>query len=196
MKERKRPSQLALLCMFGSLCVGCDRTSAPGSVMASGTVAASELASGATGSSDTEAANPTGASDSAPAAIQSTANRPLLISFDDLQPDRYPQPDAHNLPKEIDDLRGKRVRIRGYMLPALQQSHIGDFVLVRDNLQCCFGMNVNPFDCIMIRLDANQSIEYDIDPITVDGVFDLEEDTTSEFPIFYSIKSAKAWYAY
>jgi hypothetical protein len=129
------------------------------------------------------------ASDAATAAAEGTAsNRPVLISFDTLQPDRYPQPVSGQFPREIEDLRGKRVRMRGYMLPAFQQTGILEFVLVRDNLQCCFGSFANPFDSVLIHMD--QPIDYEIDPVTIEGEFDIE-DESSDSPVFYSIWSAK-----
>ena len=39
----------------------------------------------------------------------------------------------------VKKLTGKPIRIRGYILPSFQQAGIKQFVLVRDNMQCCFG---------------------------------------------------------
>ena len=39
----------------------------------------------------------------------------------------------------IEKLENTKVRIRGYILPSFQQSGLTQFVLVRDNMQCCFG---------------------------------------------------------
>jgi hypothetical protein len=44
------------------------------------------------------------------------------------------------LTKEIEAMDGQLIRIRGYMLPSFQQSGIKKFVLVRDNMECCFGV--------------------------------------------------------
>ncbi len=63
------------------------------------------------------------------------------ITFDtikfDIEPGDPFTPDM--LPEEIEKLFGKRVRIRGYIYPPFQQSGIKQFVLVRDNMECCFG---------------------------------------------------------
>src|SRR5205807_706348 len=43
------------------------------------------------------------------------------------------------LTESVKKLDGKPIRIRGYILPSFQQSGIKQFVLVRDNMECCFG---------------------------------------------------------
>ena len=39
----------------------------------------------------------------------------------------------------IEKLGSAKIRIRGYILPSFQQSGLTQFVLVRDNMECCFG---------------------------------------------------------
>src|SRR5687768_13874846 len=56
------------------------------------------------------------------------------------------------LTKKIEDLHGQQIRIRGYMLPSFQQKGITQFVLVRDNMECCFGPGAALYDCIMVEL--------------------------------------------
>src|SRR5476651_2718529 len=63
------------------------------------------------------------------------------VTFDDVKlelkkGDPY---DASLLTPAIKNLDGKQIRIRGYILPGFQQSGITNFVLVRDNMECCFG---------------------------------------------------------
>jgi hypothetical protein len=191
MNQRKRPLWLAvaLICLNldcgnrPTLSSSAERPGRPesrgGGIMAETSPTATAV-DGA-GASDAVATATT-------AARRPASNRPLLISFDTLQPDRYAQPVTGQFPRQIEDLRGKRVRIRGYMLPAFQQTGILEFVLVRDNMQCCFGAIVNPFDCVVIHMD--HAIDYEIDPVTVEGDFGIE-DESSDSPVFYSIWSAK-----
>lgn len=72
-------------------------------------------------------------------------------------------------------LEGKRIRIRGYILPSFQQSGITQFVLVRDNMQCCFGPGAALYDCIVVDMAPDKTTEFKVTPVTVDGTFSINE---------------------
>jgi len=72
-------------------------------------------------------------------------------------------------------LEGKRLRISGYILPSFQQSGITQFVLVRDNMQCCFGPGAALYDCIVVDMAPGKSTEFKVTPVTVDGTFSVNE---------------------
>jgi hypothetical protein len=78
------------------------------------------------------------------------------------------------LGKKVEDLSGQTIRIRGYMLPSFQQKGISQFVLVRDNMQCCFGPGAALCDCIMVDLKGTTTT-FTVKPIAVEGVFKIEE---------------------
>jgi len=48
-------------------------------------------------------------------------------------------------------------------------------VLVRDNLECCFGPGAALFDCIVVQMEAGRAISYTVRPVTVEGTFAVEE---------------------
>ena len=79
------------------------------------------------------------------------------------------------LTKEISALEGQLVRIRGYMLPSFQQSGIKKFVLVRDNMECCFGPGAALYDCVIIEMQGSSSASFSVRPIAVEGVFKVSE---------------------
>jgi hypothetical protein len=74
----------------------------------------------------------------------------------------------------IEKLNGVRVRIRGYMLPSFQQSGIKQFVLVRDNQECCFGPGAALFDCVIVDM-GEQSTNFSVRPVAVEGTFSIRE---------------------
>lgn len=77
------------------------------------------------------------------------------------------------LTKKIEDLNGRRIRIRGYILPSFQQKGIKQFVLVRDNMECCFGPGAALFDCIVVEMAKGKSASFTVRPVAVDGVFSV-----------------------
>jgi hypothetical protein len=79
------------------------------------------------------------------------------------------------LTPQIEELFGRTVRIRGYILPTFQQSGIRNFVLVRDNMECCFGPGAAIYDCIVVDMTAGQSVDYTTRPVAVEGVFGIKE---------------------
>jgi len=79
------------------------------------------------------------------------------------------------LTESINALAGKQMRIRGFILPPPQQRGIKQFVLVRDNQECCFGKGAALFDCILVDMTEGRTAEYTIRPVAVSGIFDIQE---------------------
>ncbi len=75
------------------------------------------------------------------------------------------------LTKKIEDLDGQRIRIRGYILPSFQQKGIKQFILVRDNMECCFGPGAALYDCIVVEMAKGKSTSFTVRPIAVEGTF-------------------------
>jgi len=98
------------------------------------------------------------------------------VTFDDIKFDmKKGDPFERSLlTKKVEDLSGQAIRIRGYMLPSFQQKGITQFVLVRDNMQCCFGPGAALCDCIMVDLKGT-STTFTVKPIAVEGTFKIEE---------------------
>jgi hypothetical protein len=79
------------------------------------------------------------------------------------------------LPRRVTALEQERVRIRGYILPSFQQAGLTQFVLVRDNQECCFGPGAALHDCVVVRMLPGRSTTFSIRPVAVAGRFRVEE---------------------
>jgi hypothetical protein len=75
----------------------------------------------------------------------------------------------------IEKLDGGRVRIRGYILPPFQQTGLTRFVLVRDNMACCFGPGAAIYDSMVVDLKPGMTIDYTVAPVAVVGTFNIRE---------------------
>jgi hypothetical protein len=109
--------------------------------------------------------------------LDRAGDRPFDRTFDDLRfemdvNDRFRR---EMLTETIEDLAGKHIRIRGYILPTAQQRGLKQFVLVRDNQECCFGQGAALFDCILVEMAAGKTAEFTIRPVAVAGTFDVRE---------------------
>ena len=103
--------------------------------------------------------------------------RLLNKTFDDIKFDIEPDApyDRSMLTDEIEELVGKRIRIRGWMYPTFQRSGITDFVLVRDNQECCFGPGAALYDCIVVNMVDGASADFSTRSIAVEGTFSIDE---------------------
>jgi hypothetical protein len=110
-------------------------------------------------------------------ARRAAARRRGEITFDDLKFDieKGGKFERKMLTTDIESLKKRTVRIRGYMFPTFQQEGIQEFVLVRDNQECCFGPGAAIFDCIRVKMDKGKSAKFSVRPITVKGKFEIEE---------------------
>jgi len=102
---------------------------------------------------------------------------PKDIKFDDiklaLKKDQAWDPAL--LTDGVKKLDGKQVRIRGYIFPTFRQTGIKEFVLMRDNMECCFGPGAALHDCIVVDMVGDATASYTVRPVTVTGEFAIRE---------------------
>jgi hypothetical protein len=94
-----------------------------------------------------------------------------LITFDDLKTemaaDSLFQPSL--LPEKVKKLDGRRVRIRGFIFPAIfQQKGIQSFPLIK-NTQCKFGPGGQAHHIILVDLVEGLTTSFTVRPIAVEG---------------------------
>jgi hypothetical protein len=116
----------------------------------------------------------------APAPPPRTTGRPTAprdISFDDIKLDlKKGDPFSRDLlPTRVTALETTPIRIRGYILPSFQQTGLTQFVLVRDNMECCFGPGALLHDCVVVRMKPGKTASFSIRPVAVTGTFRVEE---------------------
>lgn len=115
-------------------------------------------------------------------AADSAKTKPKEITFDtiklDLKKDQPFRPEL--LTDDVKKLDKVLVRLRGYILPGVLEKGIKQFVLVRDNMECCFGPGAALHDCVMVEMDEGRTVEFTTRPVTVEGVFSLHEIKTPD----------------
>jgi hypothetical protein len=168
------PISIAMLLVVGAIAwwAGCDvAPSSPGAVSSSDQSLdlSSEMAASAT-----KPKLPPGAKT---VALERAGDRPHDKTFDDIRFDIKPGDPFKRemLPDSIEAMTGKRLRIRGFILPTPQRRGITQFVLVRDNQECCFGPGAAIYDCILVEMQPGKTAEYSIRPVAVEGTFDVNE---------------------
>src|SRR6056297_2068831 len=103
------------------------------------------------------------------------------INFDDLQFDIEKDEafDQEKLNDRVKSLKGKTVKLRGYILPStlFRMSNIDQFVLVRDNQECCFGPRAALYDCVMVKMVGGNTTDFVTRPVTVEGTFKIDTES-------------------
>lgn len=128
-------------------------------------------------------------------AKRATARAKGDINFDDLKFDIEKDGDFKRsmLTKEIEELHKRTLRIRGYILPqsVFKSAGFDEFVLVRDNQECCFGPGAALYDCIMVRMEKGKTADFVTRPVAVKGRFEIKEfkypDSEKHYAIYQLI---------
>jgi hypothetical protein len=156
--------------------VGCDgATAAREPVRASAAPDTAESTAGVPEASHGASAAAPAANEPAPPSSDSGGY--VEATFDDVKfaMEKTEMFERSMLTDKVRSLFGKSIRIRGYMYPTLRKRGLTQFVLVRDNMECCFGPGAALYDCILVTMAPGKTAEYSIRPIAVEGGFRLEE---------------------
>jgi len=99
------------------------------------------------------------------------------ITFDTVKLNLKKDEPFHNdvLTPAVKKLDGSRVRIRGFILPPPQQTGLTRFVLVRDNMACCFGPGAAIYDSMIVQMPKGLTMDYTVQPVMVEGTFNIQE---------------------
>ncbi|MEM8944470.1 MAG: DUF4190 domain-containing protein [Planctomycetota bacterium] len=106
------------------------------------------------------------------------------LSFYDLRPDEIESKGNEIIPRDVKDLDGKEVFVKGYMRPGTHVSpgltpvrhNVSIFMLVRDSNECCFGdiSTVKYFDKMDVFLKPGLFTDYSSGMFRVAGKLRIE----------------------
>jgi hypothetical protein len=121
------------------------------------------------------------------------------ISFNSMKPDELEERGGVAVPPEIAAMDGKKVFIKGYIRPDSVTQRIGikEFLLVRDNNQCCFGTlsNVKYYDQMAVDMTGSRTVDFrDGGVYRMGGILKIEPQNVGRGPLA-PVFSLKADYA-
>ena len=100
------------------------------------------------------------------------------MSFDDLEfkIEKDQAFERTMLTPRIEELDGQPVVLRGFVLDSsvFQTSGIKQFMLVRDNQQCCFGPGAYLYHNVQVEMEEGKTAEFSIRPVQVSGIFSIK----------------------
>lgn len=102
------------------------------------------------------------------------------LTFDDLkfEMEKGAEFKPQMLTQANKDIDGKVWKLRGFILPSTLFSRTGikEFVLVRDNQECCFGPGAALYDCVMVSMAPGKTIDYVTRIVTVKGKLEIDTE--------------------
>ena len=126
-------------------------------------------------------------------------SKALRLTYDDidllkiLNMEPVPVDAVDHFPAWLNDLNGKRIRLRGFMYPTFVATGIKQFGLARDNGICCFVRDPKIYDMFEVYLGEAETTDYiDGKPFDVEGIFRIVPEA-DEFGLYqlYRIEDAK-----
>ena len=121
--------------------------------------------------------------------------QPLELNIKELGNFDYDQDKGGNIPKDVKQLSGSPVRLRGYMIPMDQADNITKFALVPDLFACCFGQPPQIQHMVVANCPTGKAVSYSPDEILVEGKLNVEEKKDDGYIISLfevSVTSVKA----
>jgi len=79
------------------------------------------------------------------------------------------------IPDQVQQLNGKWVELRGFMLPINEIKKIRSFVVIQSLWGCCFGQTPEVNHVIVVTMEPGKTVEFYPDPIRVIGQFAVGE---------------------
>lgn len=109
------------------------------------------------------------------------------ISFTGMKPDELEERNGALVPPDIASLDGKKVFIKGYIRPdSIKVSRgIKQFLLVRDNNQCCFGdlSTVKYYDQVLVNMLGSRYVNYADGIFRMGGTLKVEPENARGMPL-------------
>ena len=106
------------------------------------------------------------------------------------KPIRYSREHGIEIPKEIMDMDGKRIFLKGYIFPSSEMT-MTEFLLLKDMGQCCFGGKPPLTDRIGVKIQGDQKTRYFFGCFAVGGIFRVNRDFKNADPLepLYTIEA-------
>ena len=100
---------------------------------------------------------------------------------------------ANLIPESAVKMHDRDVLLKGYMYPGKQQRGIRQFLLVRDQGDCCFGGNPKITDRVLVQMADKQTIEYTPRLRKIAGRFSIRPTGAVDVDggVFYHLEDAR-----
>lgn len=91
---------------------------------------------------------------------------------------------------DVKALNGENIFLKGYMYPTRQTEEITEFILAKDNGDCCFGGEPKTTDMILIKLDKPLAVDFTDKQVSVAGEFLTNPNHSEGLTQVYEMKAS------
>jgi hypothetical protein len=99
----------------------------------------------------------------------------LEMTIKELGNFQYDEEKGGNIPSDVKQLNGSKIRLRGFMIPMDQADRITQFALVPSLFSCCFGQPPQLQHTIVVNCPKGKAASYCPDEIIVEGQLTVQE---------------------
>jgi hypothetical protein len=99
----------------------------------------------------------------------------LDLAIKDLGNFEYDAEKGGNIPEDVKQLHGSRIRTHGFMIPLDQADNITEFALVPSLFACCFGQPPQVQHTMVVHTPKGKAVGYFPDEIIVEGTLKVDE---------------------
>jgi len=99
----------------------------------------------------------------------------LELAIKDLGNFEYDAEKGGNIPEDVKNLNGTKVRTHGFMIPLDQADNISEFALVPSLFACCFGQPPQVQHTLVVHTPKGKAVGYFPDEIVVEGTLRVNE---------------------
>jgi hypothetical protein len=103
------------------------------------------------------------------------------MSIPELGNFEYDAEKGGNIPKDVTEMAGNKIRVHGFMIPMDQADRITRFALVPSLFACCFGQPPQIQHTIVVTCPDGKAVSYFPDEINVEGTLKVNEKKEDGF---------------
>jgi hypothetical protein len=99
----------------------------------------------------------------------------LELAIKDLGNFEYDAEKGGNIPEDVKNLNGAKIRTHGFMIPLDQADNITEFALVPSLFACCFGQPPQVQHTMVVHTPKGKAVGYFPDEIVIEGTLVVNE---------------------
>ena len=92
--------------------------------------------------------------------------------------------------EDVLKLDGEAIFLKGFMYPTRQTKEITEFILAKDNGDCCFGGEPKVTDMILVRMKSPQSVDFSDKRVSIAGTFKVTRNQTEGLTQVYEMSAS------
>lgn len=91
---------------------------------------------------------------------------------------------------DVKALHGEKIFLKGYMYPTRQTEDLTEFILAKDNGDCCFGGEPKTTDMILVKMNKPLAVDFTEKQVSIAGEFHTSPNHSEGLTQVYEMKAS------